>query len=111
MALIDFGMKARCDLFDALAELVSVKRELEDVSEQCAKMSEQAQHFEFQLRIAQDRARIKHDAYVNLRKELRAREAALEEIAQSAAKAGSAVRLANIAREALGRPVKGGGDE
>lgn len=33
---------------------------------------------------------------------------ALNEIANSTAKAGSAVRLANIARKALGRPVGGG---
>ena len=51
----------------------------------------------------------------HMRQVLEAKDAALDLIASSTAKAGSAIKLANIAREALGRPVvkqgKGGGDE
>lgn len=82
MALIDFGMKARRERDEARRELARVGSD-RDVAEMFADGFEASS---------------------------RKYHAALREIANSTAKAGSAVRLANIARKALGRPV-GGGDE
>lgn len=89
MALIDFGMKAR--------------RELAEMTERY----ESIRHWE---RILEARWRLQKAMREGVSQRLADRETALEEIANSTAKAGSAVRLANIARKALGRPV-GGGDE
>lgn len=79
MALIDFGMKARRELAEKDRELI----ELVEIRE------------------------IQGRLYQSLDRHANSLQRALEEIANSTAKAGSAVRLANIARKALGRPVGG----
>lgn len=90
MALIDFGMKAR--------------RELAELREDYEAMRALAQHYEHECNNKElNEATL--DFYAHTCGKL---DAALEEIASSTAKHASAVRLANIARKALGRPVGGG---
>lgn len=86
MALFDFGMKARRELHAAQYRIALLESEISSLEGR------------LNLRLAG----------IQMAKSFRA---ALNEIASSTAKHASAVRLANIARKALGRPVKGGGDE
>lgn len=89
MALIDFGMKAR-------RELEELRKEIDRQNSAIASLTRRS-----------DSGIDEHlDAYRGILK----RRKALQEIANSTAKAGSAMKLANIAREALGLPLKRKGD-
>lgn len=96
MALIDFGMKARRERFKVITELADMKAQYDEMR--------------FLAQKHEDQARLEKAMHKGVSRRLADRDSALEEIASSTAKHASAVRLANIARKALGRPV-GGGDE
>ena len=83
MALFDFGVTARRELAEAQVEIKSLDACLQLEVDSGRRSEADATKFAY----------------------------ALDLIASSTAKAGSAIKLANIVREALGRPVRKRGED